>query len=191
MKRKVQLVPYESAPKESQQVYSEAMQTLSLTRTPNWLAAFGSNPRLARANWEKFRLTVLEGEVSPLLKQLLLFVISYEANNEYCTAAHGHAALSMDSTLGCTDLYELTRGGTHKNLPSACKVALKTIPALVRPDGELTPQQTSERLKEAGFDEAEILELFAQADIGAMFNIIMASLDIPPDRPFPSDEAER
>jgi len=187
MKRKVDLVKYEDAPEESRKVYTEAMQTLGLTKAPNWLAAFGSNPRLARANWEKFRLTVLEGEVSLLLKQLILFVISHDADNEYCTAAHGYAALSLDSTLSCADLHSLTRGGMHETFPSTFKAALDTIPALVRASGEMSTAEASESLKTAGFNAGEILELFAQADIGAMFNVIMASLDIPPERPFPSE----
>lgn len=190
MKYKVELVRYEDAPEESRQVYREAMQTLALTRAPNWLAAFGSNPRLARANWEKFRRTVVEGEVSPLLKQLVLFVISHDADNAYCTAAHGYGALSLDSTLKCSDLFALTRGEISGNLPSVFKAALETIPALTREGSEVSSNQAGDRLKKAGFNDSEILELFAQADIGAMFNIIMKSLDIPPERAFPSDDSQ-
>jgi len=186
MKRRV-LIEYADASAGVRAIYDEAMAVLGLAAPPNWMKAMGTNEHVLRATWEKFRHVVLTGSVPPLLKQLILFVISAREDNRYCTAAHGFAALSLDETLSCEDLYSLARGAAYKGLTPAYQVAIELVtraalePAVV--DAEHFDFEA--RLRQAGFGEAEIDELMAQADFGVMMNAITRIWEIPPDREFP------
>lgn len=187
MKRTTALVEYANASPDVRVLYDESMRVLGITQVPNWIKAQGANPKVLRSNWEKFRNTVLEGEVSLLLKQLILFVISSRADNRYCLSAHGHAALSLDPSLSCEDLACLSRGESYAGLPRAFKVAIDVVSrvALQPTTIEAADFDVEGTLYEAGFSSHEIDELLAQADFGAMFNIIMAVNDVPPDLPYP------
>jgi len=186
MKRRV-LVEYADACAGVRAVYDEALAVLGATNVPNWMKAMGMNEHVLRATWEKFRHVVLTGSVPPLLKQLILFVISVREGNRYCTAAHGFAALSMDETLSCEDLYSLARGAAYDGLPPAFQVAIELVtraalePAVV----ESEHFDFEARLRRAGFGETEVDELMAQADFGVMMNAITRIWEIPPDREFP------
>lgn len=186
MKRRV-LIEYADASPGVRAVYDEGMAVLGLTSVPNWMKAMGTNEHVLRATWEKFRHVVLTGSVPPLLKQLILFVISVHEDNRYCTAAHGFAALSMDETLSCEDLYSLARGEAYKGLTPAFQVAIELVTrAALDPSATESEHFDFEaRLRRAGFGETEIDELMAQADFGVMMNAITRIWEIPPDREFP------
>lgn len=186
MKRQA-MVEYQDATPEVKKLYDEGMRTLGIERVPNWMKALGSNANILRSNWEKFRYTVLEGDIPPVLKQLILFNISVKSQNTYCTAVHAYSAMSMDEALTCTKLQQLSDNGSYAGLPESFRVAIDVITELA-----VTPQNTArdsheriQALQDEGFSESEIAELIAQADFGVMMNIITAINDIPPEKPYP------
>ena len=187
MKRRI-TVEYTDAAPAVQAIYNEGMQLMGLTSVPNWMKAMGNNEFILKANWEKFRHVVLEGSVPQLLKQLILFKISINVGNRYCTAAHGHAALSLDKTLSYEDLLSLAEGKSNSTLPRAYQVAIEIVTrAALNPKLVASKDfDFEERLRDEGFSEHEIDELMAQADFGVMMNTITDILDIPPDKEFPS-----
>ncbi len=187
MKRKALLVEYNDACAETKAIYDEAMRTLGISFVPNWMKALGRNPVILRANWFKFKYTVLEGNIPALLKQLILYVISVRANNQYCISAHGHAALSIDPSLTCEDLFSMSTGNSYKGLPRSFRVAIEMISRLaLEPEAvEETSFDYDTQLADAGFTDAEIDELVSQADFGVMMNTIMNALEVPADLPFP------
>ena len=186
MKRRV-MVGYDDASPAVQALYDDVLATLGATELPNWLMALGTNEHVLRGAWTNYKSVVLTGNVPPLLKQLILFVISINRGNRYCTASHGYAALSLDPTLSCDDLYSLAQGRAYAALPAAFKAALETVTAIA-----LNPQaaesgeiKLEERLHEAGFGNREIDELMAQAELGLMMNTIMSIWEIPPEKELP------
>ena len=192
MKRRT-MVEYADASDAVRAVYDEGMATMGLSGVPNWMKAMGNNETVLKANWEKFRHVVLQGNVPPLLKQLILFVISVREDNRYCTAAHGYAALDLDKTLSCEDLYSLASGAALQRLPKAFQVAIDVVSRAALKPAEVAGADfdLERRLRDAGFSEHEIDELLAQADFGVMMNAITSIWDIPPDREFPPPEARR
>ncbi len=187
MKRQV-VVEYADASPGVRALYDEAMSTMGLSSVPNWMKSMGTNESVLRATWEKFRHVVLEGSVPMLLKQLILFVISINVGNRYCTAAHGHAALGLDATLSYEDLFSLAEGDASASLPKAFQVAIDVVTraALEPKDFAADEEDFTLRLKAVGFSEQEIDELMAQADFGVMMNIITDIWHIAPDKPFPA-----
>ena len=188
MKRQ-KLVSYETASPGTQAIYDEAKRTLQIDYVPNWMQALGNNENILRATWEKFKYVVLEGEVPQLLKQLILFMISIKANNEYCTAVHGYSALNLDPTLTYDDLMSMARGESYGNLPVTFQVALDLVTQAALSSKDVADEDFDfeEQLLDEGFSEQEIDELMAQADFGMMMNVIIDIYDIPVDVPFGPD----
>ena len=189
MKRQI-AVEYEEASPEVKEIYDVGMQVLGTDSVPNWMKALGNNPRILRATWEKFRFTVLEGDISQLLKQLILFNISVRAGNQYCTNVHGYSALNLEPDLTYEDLMSMSTGEAMSELPMSFQVAIETITNIAfLSDEEIAELDFISILLDAGFNQAEIDELLAQADFGVMMNKIVNLYDIPLETPFGKDVA--
>ena len=186
MKRNT-LVEYEDATPEVRLVYDEIRDTMGSPSILNFLKALGHNPHALRAVWSMLRETVIEGETPALLKQLILFKISINAGNEYCTALHGHGALNLDPTLTYDDLVALSGGACSADLPSSFPVAIEIISrASLDPKSVEDPDWDFEdQLGEVGFSESEIDELLAVGFFSVMMNLLTDTYDVPWENPFP------
>ncbi len=186
MKRQT-IVEYAEASPEARNIYDEITRVMRAPDVPNFLKALGTNENVLRATWAKLRYTVLTGDVPALLKQLILFNISFRAGNHYCTALHGHAALSLDETLTCEDLMNMTRGEAIEQLPPSYQIAIETVTQAALEPSRLVAEDFDfeQRLRDEGYVDREIDELLAQADFAVMMNTITSIFDIPAERPFP------
>ncbi len=186
MKRRSQ-VEYEDASPEVRAMYDEIMDTLGSGEVLNFLKALGHSPHALRAVWSMLRETVIEGEIPALLKQLILFKISINAGNEYCTSLHGHAALNLDPTLMYDDLVALSGGTCSAHLPPSFPVAIDIVSR-----ASLTPKTVEdpdwdfeEQLRDEGYSESEIDELLAVGFFSVIMNMLTDTYDVPWESPFP------
>ena len=183
------LVEYADASPPVRAIYDDVLATIGapVSGLPNWIKAIGNNANVLKAAWEKYKNVVFAGDVPLLLKQLILFVISMKAGNRYCSASHGHMALSLDKTLSCDDLYSLARGQAFPTLPPAFQAAISLVtqaaayPAGIEDDGF----DFEDELRAVGFSELEIDELMAQADLGVMMNTLTSIWHIKPEVELP------
>jgi alkylhydroperoxidase family enzyme len=186
MKRIVQ-VEYEDASPAVRIVYDEIMDTMGSPAVLNFLKALGHNPHVLRAVWCMLKETVVEGEIPALLKQLILFKVSINAGNEYCTALHGHAALNLDRTLTYDDLVALSGGACTANMPPSFPVAIDIVSrAALHPKSIGEPDWDFEdQLRDEGFADSEIDELLAVGFFSVMMNMLTDTYDVPWESPFP------
>jgi len=191
MKRQM-LVEYKDASREVQVIYDEIREIMSSPAVPNFLKALGNNENVLRAIWSMTKHTMIEGEIPSLLKQLILFKISINAGNGYCTALHGHAALNLDPTLSYDDLIILSDGNTSTKLPASFQVAIEIVTqAALQPKSVADEDfDFEDQLRDEGFSEREIDELMAQAYFAVMMNTFIDSFDIPWESPFPPEAGE-
>lgn len=133
--------------------------------------------------------TVIEGEIPALLKQLILFKISINAGNHYCTSLHGHAALNLDPTLTYDDLVALSGGACSSNLPPSFPVAIEILSraSLETKSVEDLDWDFEDQLRDEGFSESEIDELLAVGFFSVMMNMMTDTYDVPWESPFPPD----
>jgi alkylhydroperoxidase family enzyme len=187
MKRSSQ-VEYEVASPEVRVVYEEIMSTLGSPEVLNFLKALGHNPHVLKAVWYMLKETVVEGEIPALLKQLILFKVSINAGNEYCTALHGHAALNLDPTLKYDDLMALSGGLCKASLPPSFPVAIEIVSrAALDPKSVEEPDWDFEdQLRDEGFSDSEIDELLAVGFFSVMMNMLTDTYDVPWESPFPA-----
>jgi alkylhydroperoxidase family enzyme len=186
MKRSSQVEYAEASPKV-RAVYDEIMDTMGSAEVLNFLKALGHNPHVLRAVWSMLKETVIEGEIPGLLKQLILFKVSINAGNEYCTSLHGHAALNLDPTLKYEDLVALSGGACSANLPPSFPAAIDIVAR-----ASLDPKNVADadwdfedQLRDEGFSESEIDELLAVGFFSVMMNMLTDTYDVPWEHPFP------
>ena len=173
-------VEYADATPGVKAIYDDVLSTMQRTDLPNWIKYLGNNEKILNGNWQKFRCTIVDGEIPMLLKQIIMFIVSRHYGSEYCIAAHAHAALEIDKTLKYEDLVDLSQGQGYEKLPAAYKVAIEVgVKCALHPQ-DVTSDDL-DLLREEDYSEEEILELISQADVGIMFNIITMNAGIPMD----------
>lgn len=190
--KRTTLVEYEDATPEVRAIYDDMMQTTGSPTVLNLLKALGNNPMVLRAVWSMLKNTLVQGEIPSLLKELILFRISINAGNRYCTSLHGHAALNLNPTLTYDDLIAMSEGESCNKLPEAFRVAIEVVSKAALQSKSVADEafDFEDRLRDVGFAEAEIDELLAQSYLGVMVNMLTDAYDIPWEQPFPPGDAK-
>lgn len=163
-------VAYEDAKPEVKEVYDDTMRTLQLPFVLNWFKCQGNNATLLKGNWHKLKNTLMEGEVPNVLKQLIIYNVSHTRGCKYCAKAHGIFANSMRHMVSDDPDFDICDLESPQ-IPSAYKIAIQVISKAA-----LNPQdfkdEDYQKLVVAGFNNDEIQELLAQADLVNMLNTI-------------------
>ena len=183
MKRQT-LVEYKDASPEVQAIYDEVMEVTGSPDVFNSLKAFGNNENVLRAFWSMLRYTLLEGEVPALLKQLILFRISVEYGNTYCTSLHGRTAVRIDPTITYEELMVMSEGG-NIDIPSSYRVAIDLVTQMALRSKTVATDDFDfeEQLRDEGFSEQEIDELISVAGFGVLLNTVTDIISIPAEAP--------
>jgi uncharacterized peroxidase-related enzyme len=58
---------------------------------PNIFKAYAEHPSLLAANWEKFKVVMLQGNLRRKVKEAIAMLVSYDNDCKYCVAAHSAA----------------------------------------------------------------------------------------------------
>ncbi|PSR55497.1 alkylhydroperoxidase [Adhaeribacter arboris] len=164
-------VPYSDATPEVQAIYNETMQVLQLPFVLNWFKCQGSNDVLLRGNWTKLKSTLIEGQVPNILKQLIIYNVSKIRGCEYCAKAHGIFADSMSQLISDEENFKVTENMDSAALPNSYKAAIRLVTKAALQTETVTNEDFEELAKE-GFNDEEIQELMAQADLVNMLNTI-------------------
>lgn len=164
-------VEYEDATAEVQSIYDETKASLGLPFVLNWFKCQARNPVLLKGNWVKLKSTLIEGAVPNLIKQLIIYNVSSERNCEYCATAHRIFANLMGKSLSKDPSFKAADEMESKLIPHSYKVAVSVVTDAALRSGNITEVHT-QKLIDAGYSDAEIQELFAQADLVNMLNTI-------------------
>ncbi len=186
--KRTTLVEYDDASPAVQAIYDEIMNTMGTPSVLNFLKALGNNEHVLRATWSMLKETVIEGEIPALLKQLILFKVSINVGNEYCTSLHGHAALNLDPTLTYEDLLALSGGPCSATLPPSFPVAIDIVTraSLNTKSVEEADWDFEDQLRDEGFSESEIDELLAVGYFSVMMNMLVDAYEVPWEAPLPA-----
>lgn len=163
------LVQYDDASPEVQQIYEETKRDLGLPFVLNWFKCQGSNPTLLRGNWAKLRSTLIMGDVPNLIKQLIIYNVSATRGCEYCARAHAVFANMMGKSFG--EDFVITDNLDSDLIPLSYRTAVQVVTKAALHSTSVGPADF-EQLASVGFDEREIQELMAQADLVNMLNTI-------------------
>lgn len=165
------VVSYEEASPEVKAIYDDTKKTLQIPFVLNWFKCQGSNPILLKGNWAKLKSTLMQGDIPNVLKQLIMYIVSKERNCEYCAQAHGIFADSMIAMISENENFRVTNDLESPLIPESYRTAIKVVTKAAL-NHDMIVDSDFEKLREAGFDDAEIQELMAQADLVNMLNTL-------------------
>ena len=165
------VVSYEEASAEVKAIYDDTKKTLQIPFVLNWFKCQGSNPILLKGNWAKLKSTLMKGDIPNVLKQLIIYNVSKERNCEYCAQAHGIFADSMSAMISENENFRVTNDLESPLIPESYRTAIKVVTKAAL-NHDMIVDSDFEKLREAGFDDAEIQELMAQADLVNMLNTL-------------------
>lgn len=156
---------------EARRVYAEIRQELGFGIVPNIFKSMAICPPVLRANWDKFRATMLQGRVPRTIKEMVGIVISQANGSEYALRVHLHglSALGMSEEV----LRDLVADFANCPLPAREKAILRF--GLQAATDPLALQDADfAALRDLGLADAEIFEIVATADL---FNFINTYTD--------------
>lgn len=165
------IVEYDNASPEVQSIYDDTKKTLQLPFVLNWFKCQGNNPILLMGNWQKLKNTLMMGDVPNVLKQLIIYNVSKNRKCDYCAKAHGIFADSMSNMISEDENFKVTDDLDSQIIPESYRTAIKVVSNAALNHAAVTDSDF-DKLKEAGFDDNEIQELMAQADLVNMLNTI-------------------
>jgi len=147
----------------ARQTYDEIQRELGFGMVPNIFRSMGSNPPLLTANWQKFKATILQGQLPRTVKEMIGVVVSDIAGSEYAKQVHLHS-LSVQGVQALW-LRQLTEGSSdNEALPDT----IRAMVAFAR-KAATSPVEVSEadfdRMIEAGLTEEECFEIIATVDL--------------------------
>ncbi len=148
-------------------VYDEITAELGFGIVPNLFKSMGSQPDFLENQWEKFRSTVLRGDLPRTLKEMVGVAISQHNDSQYALRVHLHglSALGMSEEV----LRTLVSDFEACPLPAREKAVIRFgLLAATRPR-EVTAERIAE-LTAQGLDDGEIFEVIATANLFTAVN---------------------
>jgi uncharacterized peroxidase-related enzyme len=161
------------------QVYDEIRRELGFGIVPNLFKSMAIRPAILRANWDKFRATILQGLLPRTLKEMVGVLISQTNGSEYALRVHLHglSAMGMSEEV----LQALVRDYENCPLPEREKSILR-FGLLAATDPLQLGQADYDALRAHHLTNEEIFEIIATADLFASVNAYTDSARIEIDQ---------
>lgn len=139
--------------------------------------AVANNPDVFNARTEYHSALLQDGSIDTRTGELVYLVVSVTNDCEYCIASH-RTALVERSGLPSEDVEAVVRGD-YSRFPPDEQAALEFAKEVAR-DPKGINETHLKTLKEAGFDEAEIIRLLLIGTAAISANAIADTLDLTP-----------
>jgi uncharacterized peroxidase-related enzyme len=162
-----------------QRVFHEIETELGFGMVPNIFKSMAANPAALAAHWAMFKHTILEGELPRMVKEMVGVVVSSVNRSEYAKNVHLHS-------LGVQGVNEavlavLASGRVDaEDLPWATQAMLKFAQRAAVDRFSIGPLDYV-NLEEAGFSEAEQLEIVGAVDLFQAVNSYTDLRKVPVD----------
>lgn len=165
---------------ELERLYREIVQSGFGDRIPyNWFVSQSTRPDILSGTWSLTRNLMLEGELPPIVKQMIVVTVSVQNSCNYCKVVHGQVLSALgvseqiiESCISDPELKSVQQ--PHRTILEFAKKIAASPTAVNRQDFD--------RLLAQGISDPEILEIIA---LSAYCNFINAWADlsqIPVDR---------
>lgn len=88
----VPMIEYEDAPETVRAVYDDIMATRNIQWVNNFWKVLANDPALLRRTWESLKEVMGEGQLDPLVKEMIYIAVSATNGCDYCTYSHTASA---------------------------------------------------------------------------------------------------
>jgi len=155
-------------------VYAEIKKEMGLSFVPNFMKAQSGSEVVLQATMGILKQVLLTGELSRIVKEMILVAISRSRGCNYCAATH----------LACCKMLGLDEENLNALAENIDKVLPERMQALIDfvVKSANTPIEVQEadfvKLKEFGFKNSEIIEAVAMTGLSVYLNVIADTLKV-------------
>lgn len=142
---------------------------------PNLFRTYAHHPPLLKANWNKVKAVMMEGSLSPKVKQTIAVLVSRDNGCAYCVAAHTGALKAIGVSDEEISLIEqnIERADFSEREKALIGFARRANSSPLRiADDEFNS------LRSAGATDAEIVEALGVMELFTSFNKFLDSLQV-------------
>ncbi len=171
-----------------EQTFARIAEALGAPFTPHFFRVWARSPESLEGIWPVMRHILCGGRVSRRLKEMIFVAISSLKNCDYCQDAHAAFCATIgvanDQIQSLIETHSLD-GGDEKD-----KAAIDFAVKLAQ-DSHAADQAEIDKLKAAGYDDEEIMELIAMSGMAVFYNHLANATKIMLDQGFKDILADR
>jgi uncharacterized peroxidase-related enzyme len=173
---RISVVGKDDVSKDVQEIFTEIEGAFGMV--PNLFKAYSHFPPLLRANWDKVKALMMQGNLSRKTKEAIAVLVSKDNSCSYCVAAHTAALKSIGVT---EEEIEIIENDIEKSDFTEKERGLITFARNANKDPNRIRDEEFESLKKAGATEPEIVEALGVMELFAAFNKFLDSLNVEVD----------
>jgi uncharacterized peroxidase-related enzyme len=159
-----------------QEIFTEIEGAFGMV--PNLFKTYSHFPPLLRANWDKVKALMMQGNLSRKTKEAIAVLVSKDNSCSYCVAAHTAALKSI----GVTEAeIEVIENDIEKSDFTEKERALITFVRKANKDPNKITDEEFALLRKAGANESEIVEALGVMELFTAFNKFLDSLNVEVD----------
>lgn len=146
-----------------QKTYHEIEQELGFGMVPNIFRSMSTHPIILAANWQKFKATILGGQLPRSVKEMLGVTVSHINGSEYAKQVHLHSL----SVQGVHDLWlqQLLADELEEDtLPETIQAMVVFARKAAQRSSAMGADDVN-ALREAGLSDTEIFEVITTVDL--------------------------
>ncbi|ODS30458.1 MAG: hypothetical protein SCARUB_04439 [Candidatus Scalindua rubra] len=159
-----------------QEIFTEIESAFG--KVPNLFKTYSHFPMLLKANWDKVKALMMQGNLSRKTKEAIAVLVSKDNSCSYCVAAHTAALKSIGVT---EEEIEIIENDIEKSEFTEKEQGLITFARKANKDPNRITDEEFEGLKKTGATEPEIVEALGVMELFAAFNKFLDSLNVDVD----------
>ncbi len=144
-------------------------------KVPNLFKTYSHFPPLLKANWDKVKALMMQGNLSRKTKEAIALLVSKDNSCSYCVAAHTVALRSIGVT---EEEIKIIEDETEKSEFTEKERGLISFVRKANKDPNKITDEEFEELKKTGASEAEIVEALGVMELFTAFNKFLDSLNV-------------
>jgi len=166
----------ERVSKEVQDIFAEIEGAFGMV--PNLFKTYSHFPPLLKANWNKVKVVMMQGNLSRKTKEAIALLVSKDNSCAYCVAAHTAALKSIGVTEKEINIIE---SEIEKSMFTEKERELITFARKANKDPNRITDKEYESLKKTGVSNSEIVEALGVMELFTAFNKFLDSLNVAVD----------
>jgi len=173
---RILVVEKNEVPEDIQEIFTEIESAFG--KVPNLFKTYSHFPPLLKANWDKVKALMMQGNLSRKTKEAIAVLVSKDNSCSYCVAAHTAALKSIGVT---GKEIEVIEDDIEKSDFTEKERKLITFARKANKDPNRITDEEFEGLKKTGATEPEIVEALGVMELFTAFNKFLDSLNVEVD----------
>jgi len=170
---RISILEKDETSKDVQEIYAEIEDAFG--KIPNLFKTYAHFPPLLKANWNKVRAIMMQGNLRRKTKEAIALLVSKDNSCAYCVAAHTAALKSIGITEKEINIIE---NEIEKSMFTEKERELITFARKANKDPNGITDKEFGKLKKAGASDSEIVEVLGVMEIFTAFNKFLDSLNV-------------